>query len=86
MRHDGSDEDTLVPQQQRRNGRVQYDHPEHRDELAALLAKGPETYYVNRNDQSKEVESTHAEALAQERNGGKHQRLELEAEPGTITC
>ena len=68
--HDEDEHETLVKQRQRRNGRVRYDHFEHRDELAVLLAIGPETYkYANRlqrpDPQRQRPDGTQSTALQQ---------------------
>ena len=66
IRHDGDDQATAVPQQQRLGARVQYDM--RGDSVATLLAKGPENYYVNSEASSEEVPSTHPNAEVRERS------------------
>ena len=67
-RHDGGEEDSEIPQKQRPRGRVCYDLE--KDSLAIVLAKGPEIYYVDKNDQEVEVDATHENAERRERHGG----------------
>ena len=86
IRHDGGKDDTAVPQQQRRYGSVQYDHFEHRGQKAKIVAVGPETYYVNKNDQLSEVESEHADAEPAQRHGGMVSIQFDGHEPQWVTC
>ena len=74
VQHCGGGEELEVPQRQRPNRRVEYDHPDHRDAIAVLLAKGPEPYYVHANHQEEEVEQTHPDAVTLQRHGG-HLRI-----------
>lgn len=67
-RHDGGEEDSDVPQKQRPGGRVRCDSEQ--EMLATVLAKGPEIYYVDKNNQEVEVDATHANAEQRERHGG----------------
>ena len=54
----GGDEDTAVQMQQRRLGMVSWDFADRENDQYIVLAKGPESYYVNSNDESEEVPCT----------------------------
>ena len=67
--HTGDDEEQLVDQQQRVGGRVQYDMD--KDSVAIVLAKGPEIHYVDKDNESVEVDEKHENAARRERHGGQ---------------
>ena len=88
VRHDGGEDDSEVVQKQRLGGRVQYDME--KEALAIVLDKGPEIYYVDKNDQLVEVDATHDDAERRERNGGML-KIQIEIDgalqtPVWVTC
>jgi len=82
-RHDGGEDDSEVVQTQRIGGRVQYDME--KEALAIVLDKGPEIYYVDKNDQLVEVDATHDDAERRERNGGKL-KIQIEIDGAAAAC
>ena len=58
VQHCGDDQEKLVDQKQLVGGRVQYDMD--KDAVAIVLAKGPESYYVDKDNESVEVDENHA--------------------------
>jgi hypothetical protein len=68
VEHAGSNDERFVKQRQRVRGRVQYDMD--KEALAIVLAKGPEVYFVDKNDQEIEVQPTHENAAQRERHNG----------------
>ena len=87
VQHGGDDEETLSTQRQLVGGRVLYDIE--KDAVAIVLAKGPESYYVDKDDESVEVDEKHVNAMKQERHGGQL-KIQMEKdgerqEPQSIT-
>ena len=68
LRHDGGKDDTLVQQRQARGGSVFYETLEAH---ATVLKKGPEVYFVDKDDNQMDVEADHERAEQRERNCGK---------------
>ena len=67
--YDDGEDDGIILQKQAVGGRVQYDYE--KDSLAVLHRKGPEVYYVNKDNGLEEVQATHAKAERAERHAGK---------------